>query len=52
MPATLPVTTRVVTARVAAMSSKVYLFTGRILYKGEPNFTHLLGFEGAIGSAS
>jgi hypothetical protein len=27
---------------------QVHLFTCRILYKGELDFTHLLGFEGAI----
>jgi hypothetical protein len=30
---------------------QVPFFTCRILYDGELNFTHLLGFEGAIGSA-
>jgi hypothetical protein len=31
--------------------AQVHLFTCRILHKGELNITHLLGFEGAIGSA-
>jgi hypothetical protein len=30
----------------------VHLFVGRVLYKGELDITHLLGFKGAVESAS